>query len=65
MFLDSERARLQAAKAVLVKRCDMRRMAMSLDIAQARAGLRGALSGVKAGVAVAEMAVRALTGGKK
>ena len=55
MFLDSELAQLQEKKAVLVTRCAMRRAAMALCVAQARAGLRGVADGVKMGMTVAEM----------
>jgi len=65
VFLDAEHARLQAAKAVVVQRCALRRAAMALSLAQTRIRLCGTADGVKLGIAAAEVVVRALTGGKK
>ena len=65
MFLDSERARLQAAKAVLMQRSAMRRAMLALEIAQARSRLCGAADVAKTGMAVAETVMRFLTRDKR
>jgi len=65
VFLDSERAKLQARMAQVVQRCDMRRAAISLGALQARARLRSAVDGVKMGMTVAEMLINALSRRKK
>lgn len=65
MFLDSELTKIRAAKEALAKRSAMRRMMVALDAVEARAGVRGAVAGVRAGLAVAELLRDLLSGGKK
>jgi hypothetical protein len=55
MFLDRELRDIEVAKAAVGKRCAMRRLSLQLDILVARARVRGAVSGVKAVLTVAEM----------
>lgn len=55
MFLDRDLKRIAAAKDALSKRCAMRRMMLQLEILAARARVRGAMSGVKAVLTVAEL----------
>jgi len=65
VFLDSERARLQAAKAALMKRSAMRRTMLALEIAQMRAKLHGTADMMKTGMTVAETVMRFLTRDKR
>ena len=65
MFLDSEHAKLQAAKAALMKRSALKRAMLALDIAQARARLRGAGDMMKTGMIVAETLTRFFARDKK
>jgi hypothetical protein len=55
MFLDRELRDIEVAKAAVGKRCAMRRLSLQLDILIARARVRGAVSGVKAVLTVAEL----------
>lgn len=55
MFLDRELKTIQSAKCALAKRCAMRRMLFQLDTLAVRARVRGAFSGLQAGLALAEL----------
>jgi hypothetical protein len=64
MLLNGELRKIHDSKEVLVKRGDMRRMTFMLDILATRARVRGAVSGLQAGLAVAEL-IRSLVSGRK
>jgi hypothetical protein len=64
MFLDCELKRIQEAKDNLAKRCAMRRMLLQLDTLAMRSKVRGVLSGLKTGLAIAEL-VRGLLSDRK
>jgi hypothetical protein len=64
VFLDRELKNIQKAKDTLAKRMDLRRMTIMLDILSMRAKARAAVSGLRAGLAAAEL-VRDLLSGRK
>ncbi|MFP5222211.1 MAG: hypothetical protein ACLGSA_07980 [Acidobacteriota bacterium] len=55
MFLDSELRDIQVAKDALTKRCAMHRMMLQLDALSVRTKAGGVVSGLKAGLAMAEL----------
>ena len=64
MFLDCELRRIQETKDNLAKRCAMRRMMLQLDTLAVRTKVRGVVSGLKTGLAIAEL-VKGLLSSRK